>query len=252
MLTQFDGLWWLLLTLGPFIFLQRSLHKELQYLFILVTRRVEITLVIFSLIFFPGVLLHELSHWVMAKLLRVHTGGISLIPKPTRDGRLQMGYVITAETDFFRDALIGFAPLLAGGLFVAFSGTSKLGFLTLWDALNTLDIEVVSQTFGFMLARQDFWLWFYLTVAVSSTMLPSQADRRAWLPILLAVILLIGVGVFIGLGQFLLETIAVPVNDAFQAVAVVFAISSGVHLIVLLPTWGLRKLLNQITGLKMA
>ncbi len=238
--------------LGPLIFLQRSLHREMQYLFLLITRRVEIALVVFALIFFPGVLLHELSHWLMAKLLRVPTQGISLIPQTTPDGRLQMGYVLVAETDILRDALIGLAPLLAGGLFVAYAGIEKLGFLQLWQSIAPQNVGLLGQAFGLMLTREDFWLWFYLVVAVSSTMLPSPSDRRAWLPILSAVIFLILLGVVMGLGQFLLATVALPINEALQAVAVVFAISATVHLVVLAPVWLFRKFLNRATGLKLA
>jgi len=238
--------------LGPLILLQRTLHKELQMVFLLLTRRIEISLVIFALLFFPGVLLHELSHFLMAKLLRVGTGGLSLIPKPTKDGRLQMGYVLTAETDIFRDALIGFAPLLTGGMVVGYTGTVRLGFLTLWDSLIGINMMSVFDAMDLVLARQDFWLWFYLTVVVSSTMLPSPSDRRAWLPILIAVGVLVGAGVFVGLGPFLMDSVGMPLNGALRATAVVFAISSGVHLIVLIPVWGIRKLFNRLTGLHVA
>lgn len=109
-----EGLRWFLLTLLPLIFLQRALHHELQVVLVLLIRRVDIALVVFSLLFLPGVLLHEVSHFIAAKLLRVPTRGFSLVPRRLDDGRLLMGYVETAPTDFIRDALIGAAPFLAG------------------------------------------------------------------------------------------------------------------------------------------
>ncbi len=236
--------------LGPLVLFQRRLHRELQSVLLLITRRLEIAVVVFSILFLPGVLLHELSHWLMAKLLGVQTGEVSLIPRATSDGQLQMGYVLTESTDVFRDALIGLAPLLAGGLFVGYAGTKRLGFLTLWDAVLTLDLAPVLLTIEGVLTQPDFWLWFYLTVVVSSTMLPSPADRRAWFPILLMAALLIGIGVFLGVGPLLLEALIAPLNDAFRATAVVLAISTGVHAFVLLPSWGIRKLLCRVTGLQ--
>ena len=85
-LQHLDGLLWLLASLLLLTFLQRSLHREIQSAFLLLTRRPGVTQAIFALIFFPGVLLHELSHYLLAKLLRVPTGRISLLPQAQPDG----------------------------------------------------------------------------------------------------------------------------------------------------------------------
>ena len=236
--------------LGPLIFFQRALHRELQYVFLLLTRRAEVAIVIFSLIFLPGVVLHELSHFVMAKLLRVHTGRFSIIPHRIGDGRLRMGYVETAPSDVFRDALIGFAPLLAGGLFVGYAGNAKLGLNQFWVSLVAGDLLRILTDANAILGKPDFWLWFYLTVAVSSTMMPSSSDRRAWLTLLIAVGFLVGIGLLFGLGPFFMEVVGIPLNNGLRAAAVVFGISLAVQILVLLPTWGIRKLLNRLTGLK--
>ena len=159
--------------LGPLVVFQRALHRELQYVFLLLTRRAEVAIVIFSLIFLPGVVLHELSHFIMAKLLRVRTGHFSIIPHQIGNGRLRMGYVETAQSDVFRDALIGFAPLLTGGLFVGYAGNAKLGLNGLWSSLVAADMGQLMAAIEIVLARPDFWLWFYLTVAVSSSSLPN-------------------------------------------------------------------------------
>ena len=89
------------------------------------------TLGLFSLLFFPGVLLHELSHFLMARLLGVRTGRFSLLPSLMPDGKLRLGYVETDETDLLRDALIGTAPLITGGAAVAYLGISRLGLVPL-------------------------------------------------------------------------------------------------------------------------
>jgi hypothetical protein len=64
---ELDGLWWLLLLLGPLLLLQRRLHLETQAVFLLLTRRGDLALVLYSMLFFPGVLLHEASHYLMAR-----------------------------------------------------------------------------------------------------------------------------------------------------------------------------------------
>jgi hypothetical protein len=249
-LLNLDGLMWLLFMLGPLILIQRTFHKELQSILLLITRRLDVALIIFSILFLPGVLLHELSHYIMAVLLRVRTGRFSIIPRNLGNGRLQLGYVETAKSDIIRDAFIGFAPLVTGGYFVGFVGKNKLGFLTLWDSLGSLNIEIFFLSIKDVFLVPDFWLWFYLTFVISSTMLPSHTDRRAWLPLGLAIILLIGGGIFAGIGPWMMEEIGIPLNNLLRSTSVVFAMSSGIHLIVLLPIIGVRKVLNRMTGLE--
>jgi hypothetical protein len=246
-LLQLDGLHWAVLTLIPFVFLQRALHRALQAVFLLITRRAEIALAIFSLLFFPGVLLHEISHFLMAKILFVSTGGFSLIPRRTDDGRLLMGFVETAPTDILRDALIGAAPLLVGA---AFAGLFHLRLVTLWEALSTLELEATLSALTEVYKRPDFWLWFYLIVAVSSTMLPSHADRRTWLPVLLVIVLLVALAALVGAGPWMVANLAPLFNNALRALAIVLAISAAVHLVVLLPALLLQRILSQALGLK--
>ena len=56
-LSSLDGLWWLLLMLGPLLLIQPRLHLEIQAVFLLLTRRPALSIGLFSLLFFPGVLL---------------------------------------------------------------------------------------------------------------------------------------------------------------------------------------------------
>jgi hypothetical protein len=96
MTLQFDGFVWLLLLLGPLLLLQRKVHFELQAFLLILIRRMDIVSVLFSLLFFPGVFLHELSHYMVARIVGVRTGKFSLLPQNQGNGRLQLGYVETA------------------------------------------------------------------------------------------------------------------------------------------------------------
>lgn len=249
-LQNLDGLWWLLLLLGPFLLLQRRLHLEIQSALLLIFHRSDVSLALFSLIFFPGVLLHEGSHYLMARVLGVRTGRLSLLPRPLENGRLQLGYVETAKADVLRDALIGIAPLLSGGLFVAYAGIAHMGLPTIWENAISGSSQTLSGAISMLFARSDFWLWFYLIVAVSSTMMPSRSDRRAWLPVILAVVFLLVLGLLAGAGPWLVQNIAVPLNSALRAVAMVIAISLVVHLVLVLPFFLLVKILERLTGFR--
>ena len=252
MIANLNGLVWLLLSLGILLLLQRSLHREIQAVFLLLTHRQAIALVMFSILFFPGVLLHEVSHYLVAVLTGVRTGGFSLIPRPLQDGRLQLGYVETVPTDFVRESLIGVAPLVSGGLFVTFAGLYRLGLPVLWDSLTHTSWDGFIQALSTLPIRPDFWLWFYLTFVISSTMLPSSSDRRAWLPLGLVAGVLLGLSLLAGAGPWLLIHLAPPVNRALLALAMALGISAALHLVLLLPTWIVRFSLMRLTGYRLA
>ena len=248
-MSNYDGLLWLLLALGPLLFLQRRLHREIQAVLLLITRHHEISIALFSLLFFPGVLIHELSHYLIARLLGVKTGRFSLLPRPLPDGRLRLGFVETSSVDFFRDALIGVAPLLMGGLFVAYAGIQRLRLTLLWDSLayGKLSIDEATHTIFF---QADFWLWFYLAFTVSSMMLPSASDRRAWIPLTFGFIILLVMALLAGAGPWMLSHLAPTFNDALQALAITLGISAFLHFALVLPVFALRKLLSRVTGLE--
>jgi hypothetical protein len=250
LLENIDGFVWLLLLFGPLLFLQRSLHREIQGVFLLITRRPDISLALFSLLFFPGVLLHEASHFLMSRVLGVPTGRVSLLPRPMENGRLQLGYVETGRADIFRDALIGMAPLITGGICVALTGMRGLGLDSMWTAIVSGQGESLGVALRTVAERPDFWLWFYLTFVISSTMLPSASDRRAWLPLLLVFSILLGVVLLAGAGPWLVEHLAPPLNSGLGALAAVFGISVVVHTLILIPVWAVRKLISKVTRLQ--
>ena len=236
--------------LVPLLFAQRWLHQEIQYIFLLLTRRQTLSLGLFSLLFFPGVLLHELSHYVMASLLRVRTGRFSLLPDLMPDGKLRLGYVETVPTDIFREALIGAAPLITGGLAVGYLGINQLGLGPVAAALGQLDWTGLSQTLAALPELKDFWLWFYLAFAISSTMLPSASDRRAWLPIGLVVLGLVLLALLAGEGPWMLSNVAPWLDRGLRTLAMVFGVSLALHVVLLVPLRLLRELLSAVTGLR--
>lgn len=236
----------------PLAFLQRLLHREIQAVILILSRSPEFTITLFSLIFLPGVLLHELSHYLMALILGVRAVRFSLIPHMLPGGRLQLGYIETARADVVRDSLIGAAPLFAGGAVVAYIAISRLGLLPLWDVLRHGQLELFWLGISLLPRISDFPLWFYLTFAISSTMLPSQADRHAWLPLGLAVVVLIGLALLGGAGPWMLTNIAPPLNSFLNAGAVIIGLSAAVHSLLIPPIMIAHWLASRLTGLDAA
>jgi len=245
----FTGLLWFILTLLPLVILQRLLHREIQAVLLITTRNSQLTVGLFSILFLPGVFLHELSHFVVAKILRVRTGKTSLIPKSLPNGRLQMGYVETAQTDIIRDSLIGLAPLVAGSLFIAYAGLNRLGLGALLNVLANGQIDLFWKGLALLPQANDFFLWFYLAFTISSTMMPSESDRHAWLPLGLWIAGLLALGLFAGAGAWMLENIAPLLNNFLGSVATLFGLSVALHTLLLLPTLLLHRIISRVTGM---
>ena len=246
-LASWDGLIWLLVLIGPVLLIQRGLHFELQAIFLLISRNENASIGLFSLLFLPGVLLHELSHFLMAKLLLVRTARFSLIPTVLPGGKLQLGFVETEQTDFLRDAFIGVAPLLTGGAVVAYLALVQLALAPLGTAFSASDWNAIWEILRAVPNQPDFWVWFYLTFAVASTMLPSDSDRRAWLPLALGLLLLSGAAALAGAGPWMLENLAPLLNNALRAVALIFGISFTLHFLLWIPLRLLRELIARLT-----
>lgn len=252
MLPQISGLLWFVLMLVPLILLQRLLHREIQAVFLILTRDVRLTMGIFSMLFLPGVFLHELSHFLMAKILGVRTGRFSIFPQSLPDGRLQLGYVETAKSDVVRDSLIGAAPLIIGTLFVAYIAVDRLEMRVLWDVLRNGQSELFWMGIRALPQVRDFYVWFYLVFAISSTMMPSQSDRHAWQALVLSVGVLFGIALLVGAGPWVLSTIAPRVSDFLSSVAVIFGLSAFVHVLLVLPTALMHRILARVTGVDVA
>ncbi|MDX9991668.1 MAG: hypothetical protein RBS68_06405 [Anaerolineales bacterium] len=248
-LTSLDGLFWLALTLTVLAYLQRIMHREIQTVFLILTRHPGITVGVFALIFMPGVFLHELSHFVMARVLGVHTGSFSLIPRPMPDGRLQMGYVETERSDFVRDSLVGAAPILFGTLFLAWVAVEQLGLAVMWDALRANRLDAFLMGLSILPRLPDFWLWFYLLFAVSSTMMPSDSDRQAWTAPLVVVAIFLALLLLVGAGPWMLVNLAPPLNEFLRGTALVLLVSVVIHLSLIAPFLLLHRILVRLTGL---
>lgn len=241
-----SSLIWLVASLVLFLVVQRWLHQEIQILFYLLTRRINLALTLFALLFLPGVLLHETSHFLVAHLLRVRTQRFSLIPQVTVDARLRLGYVETAQVDVLRDTLIGAAPLLIGGAVVAYLGIYQLGIAPLFDLASQGNWDQLWAALGALPDHPDFWLWFYLTFTISSMMMPSPSDRRAWLPVILVVVFLAGLALLAGAGPWMIENMAPGLEQVVHSIATVFGIGLVLHLALGAPVGLLRVAIEKL------
>ena len=111
MIDEFSSAGWFLAGVIGLAILQRRLHYEIQAVLYLLTRRIDLTFTIFAILFLPGVLIHEASHYLMARLLKVQVGKFSLIPQPNPDN-LNLFFANEPKISFItsRDLIQGSGP----------------------------------------------------------------------------------------------------------------------------------------------
>jgi hypothetical protein len=202
-MSAWTTLFWLIVTFAVLYPLKRWISFHVQGVAFLLTGSRPAAMWFFWVLFLPGTLLHELSHWITAAGLGVKTGRFSLWPKINKTGQLQMGAVQIEVADPFRHSLIGLAPLIFGSLAVLLLGRGLLNLDAVGLALNKGDLTSVGQAIATILATPDVWLWLYLIFAVSNAMLPSPSDREAWWSVLLYLALALFVAVGWGLNPSL-------------------------------------------------
>lgn len=197
-MSDWSALFWLIVVFLVMYPLKRWISAHVQGVAFLISGNPQVAVWLFWVLFLPGTLLHEISHWLTAKLLGVKTGKFSLWPKKKKGGELQLGSVQVEVVDPFRYSLIGLAPLIFGSLAVLIIGQGRLELGQLGEALLSGDLQTLSQALVATLSVPDVWLWLYLLFAISNAMLPSPSDRTAWRTVLLylglAVLLAIALG----------------------------------------------------------
>lgn len=145
-------------------FISRSLSKLIFKIFDSLLHSRRRTMWLFSILFLPGTLIHELSHWLMATILFVPTGNIYIWPK-LEENKINLGHVEIGKSDIFRRFLIGIAPFITG-LAIIFS--------TIYFLQNDLANPIALIILGF------------LSFQIGNTMFSSKRDwQGAWMVILI-------------------------------------------------------------------
>mgnify|MGYP001065205454 CR=1 FL=1 len=238
---------WLAATLGLLLLIERWIHRHLQGVMLLLTIDPEMAMVLYALPLLPGIVLHELSHAIMAILLGARIGRISIRPKLAGQ-RVQLGFVPVEKTDPIRASLIGLAPLLVGSGAILLIGYLVFDIGTVRAALVAGDWTSVLAGLEGMLKASDAWIWAYLIFAVGNTMLPSRADRQAWLPVILFLLLALALVWVTGFGPVFLSNLSEPLTVALHWLAMMGTLTLIADLPFALAIALAEKLLERLRG----
>ncbi len=114
----------------------------------------KIVFIFVSLIFLPGTIIHELSHFLAAISLLLHVHEVHIFPQWEKN-YIKLGRVIYEKKDVIRSIFVGIAPVIVGLLFFWW-----------FSAINILSVE-------------DIWiriLMVYAIFIISTSMFSSKQD----------------------------------------------------------------------------
>ena len=226
------------------IILQQWLHRHIQGFALILTGDSGCALRLLFYLLLPGVILHEASHYVMARLLLVQTGAFRVGIGNTKRRQVSLGSVNIQRTDPIRESLVGVAPFLVGvGAILALTG---VGF-DLWPSGGLSISEFFSRVQAYAYDWTT-WLDLYLIFSVSTAMIPSDSDREPWGPVI----------VFFGLGTAILFVLGwtprVPPEmvtesrNLLDALTFALAIAVIVNSVVAAALWLLEQMVLKLSG----
>lgn len=197
--------------------LSKTLINLLSSFYYRLTHSKKATIYLLSFLFLPGTIIHELSHYAMALILRVPVGELELVPKLV-DGGVKMGSVKIGETDPIRRVIIGTAPFFIGTLLIL--GLFFYGFQQ----------ELFENKFYIFLTG-------YLVFEIGNTMFSSKKDMEGALGLLLTILALAAIFYLVGLPLSAFASEVIFVNplfiQIFQKASIYLLAPIGINLILI-------------------
>jgi len=242
---------WVAITLPCLYFLQRWIHRHLHGVALLLTGNKQWAIVLYAIVLFPGVLMHELSHWITAKLLGVKTGRFSVLPRSIADGSVQLGYVEyykTSRLGPIRESLIGTAPLVTGTAVVILIAFKIFDIPTLSASIASGDYELLTNALSDLFETPDFLIWLYLLFAISNAMMPSSSDRRAWPAFALIMVVFAIILYLLGLADNFVESLVGPAATVFGYLGFAYSLVVGVDIFFIFLIYIFESLISRIKG----
>lgn len=176
-------LWIILALFALLFFLTKHFSQTLYNLIYALTHSRTFPISILALIFFPGIVVHELSHWITAELIRVRTGEITLYPVIEEHGGVRLGSVAIERTDPFRRLTVGLAPIILGIVLLAsltLVWKQYLGSTLNVDLASVLTLNPNWAAVQKLLSSPFTYGYIYASFVIGSTMYSSKKDLEGF------------------------------------------------------------------------
>lgn len=134
---------------------------------------------VWSLVFLPGTVIHELSHFLAATATGTKTGKIEILPEYLEDSiggnrHVALGYVQVASMNPIQGFIVGIAPLITGIL------------LLVWLAPMIIAHYYGGDTLLFALKT-------YLFFTVANSLFPSWSDIKQTIPLIIITVIFLAI-----------------------------------------------------------
>lgn len=265
---------WLFLALIIFLLLrvQGAIQRRIFGVGYMLAADHSMAAVVYTLVLFPGIVLHEVTEWVTAGILNFRTVRSMRWPEADQNGELDPKFV-TVEypkrekglgppgpaaraKDLFSRALVEIAPTLAGLACTLLISNNLLGFPDLIRELPSGDLTRIGPALGAVVRRPDFFLWFYVLFTISNSMMPRRFARRG-LAVLavcaaLGMVFLAVIGFSRVVEEWMLGPIPTAVNQLSAISMLVLVVDGIVLLIVIGLEYGAERLTQRQAPYKVA
>jgi hypothetical protein len=230
--------------------LERWLHQHIFKVGWLVTRSFQTTTILYYTFFLPGVLLRELTTWLVAGMLNVHATSSIQWPEAQEIAELDLSFVeLTRNIPPFRMTILAIAPVITGLISVWVIAQNILGFDTFFAVLQPGSTVDAGEAIRQLTTAPDFWLWTYLLFVIGNTMIPRVNGFKAIRRVLIVVVVALVALAALGLGEpLVLRLLVGPVAEVLNVLAAIFVvvICIDVFFVVLLGT--IEAVIERITG----
>lgn len=206
-------------------FTSRIAIVELFHILSILLRKRDVVFSLLAVLFLPGTIVHEMSHFLMAILLFLPVGEIRIMPEWEKN-QIQLGRVTYGKKDFIRSILVGIAPFFGALFFFWFTGAFNL-----FPSGNLLQNLVMG----------------YLVFTVAFNMFSSQQDLVDIIYIIPLTVIL-GVLIYIlnlDITKFFSPQIMGGISMLLQSVNFYITISLGINAAIIIIIRSLRFLIKR-------
>lgn len=223
-------------TLALLLILSRWINRQVQVIGLRLTGSSTFAIMAYYLLMFPGILLHELSHFVVARVLGLRVSKFALGPRRQKQ-YIELGSVTIESGGPLLDSLVGLAPFVSGTAVLLLVGYLVFDVSALGQAWSTAGWAGVMRAADGIWRVPDFWVWAYVIFVVSNAMTPSPSDRQPWLVAGIYVGVALLVAWVLGGLPLLAQALRDRVTGTLQVLTLGFLFTIAVNLAVASALW---------------
>lgn len=216
-------------TLLALLALNRWITMQVQIIGYRLTGHEQVAVIVYYLLLLPGIVLHEVSHALVAVILGLKVGKFSLGPR-AKGRYVQLGSVQVTSGGLLRDSLVGLAPFLSGTIVLLLVSYQVFNVGALGAAWLAAGWRGIFAAVPGLWRVPDFWLWAYLIFAVSNAMTPSPADREPWRMAILFLALALAIAWLVGALAPAAQALAPEVAGALPVLTLSFIFTLALDL----------------------